>query len=305
MTRFAPPKQGTRPAGLFEPQAPGAAHQPPPRRQSGTTSGQKVTKGVSSWHGRLARVESRRMQADVDADFRTQRFVSSWREEALARICELRALIASFQRQGLPGESMELLVKAGVELEHADHAARRRRIIRGGVLTGAAVQRVHGHLDAAEVLVLQAAPPDYVRGQIPALVAYIRRHLVPSDPRCQSAEQVLRTERTAAARPVPPPRPRQARRSEAQQVSPDNRNRLVAALHGAMAEARNEQMRVRSFRNILLVFAVLLVGLAIGVCVLGAVAPKRLPVCFQPVQIASGQAEPRRLVCPTGESALP
>jgi hypothetical protein len=242
-------------------------------------------------------VRSRQVAEEVD--FRTARFVSSWREEALARICELQALIGFFRAGDLPVPSADLLDKAAAELEHASHAARRRRLLRDGVLNGAAVQRVHGHLDAAEVLVLRAAPQAYVYGQTPALVAFVRRHLVPSDPRCQSAERVLRAERPGTRAGTETPGA-----PGVQQPPQDHRDRLIAAVHGAFAEARNEQMRVRSFRNILLVFAVLLVGMAFGVGVLAAAVPERIPVCFRPVQVTSAQTEARRLVCPTGESEL-
>jgi hypothetical protein len=40
-----------------------------------------------------------------------------------------------------------------------------------------------------------------VRGQTAALVSYVRSHLVPSDLRCQAAEQALRAERSGARPP--------------------------------------------------------------------------------------------------------
>ncbi|GAA2079778.1 hypothetical protein [Actinomadura alba] len=263
--------------------------------------------------------EPDRAQA-VAVDFQPVKFTSSWREEALARICELRALTGSLRfREGLDAEAAKLLTDAETELAHAHQAAQRRRI--GGALTGAAVQRVHAHLDAAEVLVLRAAPLGYVRGQTAALVVYIRRHLLPSDPRCQSAEKVLEAEGIGVrATDVPAggdatPRTavgtRRGRGSAAaapagaRQMSPVDRERLVAAVQGSMAEARNEQMRVRSFRNLLLIFAGVLLVLATGVCVIGVAAPEKLPVCFHPVQVAQSQAQTRRIVCPTRESALP
>ncbi|HEV7931943.1 MAG TPA: hypothetical protein VGP70_06415, partial [Actinomadura sp.] len=90
-------------------------------------------------------------------------------------------------------------------------------------------------------------------------------------------------------------------------MSPVDRERLVAAVQGSMAEARNEQMRVRSFRNLLLIFAGVLLALATGVCVIGMAVPEKLPVCFQPVQVTQAQAQgqARRIVCPTQESELP
>jgi hypothetical protein len=244
-------------------------------------------------------------QADMDVSFRRVKFTSSWREEALTRICELRALISSFRMdEALSDRRRELLDKAAIELDHAGHTARQRSLVRRGTLTGAAVQRVHGHLDTAEVLVLRAATSEYVHGQIPALVAHVRRHLVPSDPRCQSAERALRSERAGVRGADADTDAENAATSATRQVATDHHGRLIAAVQGAMAEARNEQMRVRSFRNILLIFAVLLFVLAIGICVLGVAAPKRIPVCFEPVQLSSGQTAAMRLVCPTGESEL-
>ena len=256
---------------------------------------QSVTSGKSEPNG-------------MAGDFRPVNFTSSWREESLARICELRALIGSLRfRAGLDSAAGRLLADAETELAHAHQAARRRRI--GGALTGAAVQRVHAHLDAAEILVLRAAPLDYVRGQTAALVVYVRRHLLPSDPRSQCAEQALEVEgigaRATGVAPHETPgllaratRRRRGSPAPARQLSPVDRERLVVAVQGAMAESRNEHMRVRSFRNLLLVFAGVLLALAIGVCVFGAAMPDKLPVCFQPVQVATAEARAWRIVCP-------
>jgi hypothetical protein len=270
------------------------------------------------------------VQTTPPVQFRPVNFTSSWREEALARICELRALIGSFKvRAETDAQAAELLDSADAELTHARQAAARRTI--GGALTGAAVHRVHAHLDTAEVLILRAAPPEYVRGQTADLVVYVRRHLVPSDPRWTWAEQILEAEGVgeriavrATAPTAPTSRPgtglirRATRRGSGasaatgadEQGFQADRERLVTAVRGAMAEARNEQMRLRSFRNLLLSSALGLLALAIGICVVGAVAPEKLPVCFQPVQAAPAETIPtqpqtRRLVCPTREADLP
>jgi hypothetical protein len=272
-------------------------------------------------------VKNREDEADrgaaVAVDFRPSNFTSSWREEALARICELRALTGSLRhREGLDAEATKLLADADTELAHAHQAVQRRTI--GGALTGAAVQRVHAHLDAAEVLVLRAAPLEYVRGQTATLVVYIRHHLLPSDPRCLWAEHLLEAEGIAGRAPAGGTGAqgntggggraiRRGRASadapaETRRMSPVDRERLVAAVQGSMGEARNEQMRVRSFRNLLLIFAAVLFVLAAGVCAIGMAVPEKLPVCFQPVQIAPGQVQSppqsRRIVCPTRESPV-
>jgi hypothetical protein len=258
-------------------------------------------------------------------DFLPARFSSSWREESQARICELKALADALTCREKPdAKAMSLLAGARAELGHARRAAERYGLV--SALTGAAVQRVHAHLDAAEVLVLRGAPLEYVHGQTAALVVHIRRHLVPSDPRCRYANQMLEADEIAERSPGPSPatKPRLLRRAVRRgsaSTSPDtyppqrrlsaaDRERLVAAVQGAMAEARNEQMRLRSFRNLLLSSAIGLLVLAVGVCVFGVVAPAKLPVCFQPVQAtasatAAPQPEVQRLVCPTRESPLP
>lgn len=227
--------------------------------------------------------------------FQPVKFTSSWREESLARICELRILTGALLSGAKPpAGDVALLNGARTELDHAHQAARRRRTF-AGALTGAAVQRVHAHLDAAEVLVLRGAPLEYVRGQAPALLVYVRSHLPPGDLRCQAAERVLAAEDKG----------RRARRAG---ISPGDRERLASAVQGAMAEARNEQMRLRSFRNLLLNSAAGLLALAIGVCVFGAAAPGRLPVCFEPVRAAATvgtTTATRQLVCPTRESPFP
>jgi hypothetical protein len=263
-------------------------------------------------------------QATATVQFHPVNFTSSWREEALARICELRALTSSLMgREGMDAYAAGLVDGARTELAHARQAAQQRSIIAG--LTGAAVHRVHAHLDAAEVLVLRGAPLEYVGGQTAALVVYVRRHLVSSDPRCRWADQVLEAEGTGeriGGRAADPKaraglvqRATRRRHGSAaaradERLSQINRERLVTAVQGAMAEARNEQMRLRSFRNLLLSSALGLLALAIGICVVGAVAPQNLPVCFEPVQAAPAvntpaQPQNRRLVCPTREAELP
>ncbi|MBC6462996.1 hypothetical protein, partial [Actinomadura sp. HBU206391] len=77
--------------------------------------------------------ETDRTEAPVAVDFAPVKFTSSWREESLARICELRALTGSLRfHEGLDAEALKLLADADAELAHADQAARRRRI--GGAL---------------------------------------------------------------------------------------------------------------------------------------------------------------------------
>ncbi|MFG2004686.1 hypothetical protein ACGFNU_36590 [Spirillospora sp. NPDC048911] len=228
--------------------------------------------------------------------FDPAKFTSSWREESLARVCELEILVCSMRdKENITDE--KLLRGAEKELGRVREALEQRGLLRR--LNGSAVQRVHAHLDAAEVFVLRAAPAEYVNGQTAALVSYIRQHLVPSDPRCVDLDLALEAERMsahtapAARTSTPPPQP-------------PYKEQLISAVHGAMAEARNEQMRLRSFRNLLLLSALVLLLLAAGLCVLGSITPEKLPVCFQPTKVEPGATKSTSLVvCPTDQSPLP
>jgi hypothetical protein len=75
-----------------------------------------------------------------------------------------------------------------------------------------------------------------------------------------------------------------------------DRGTLVAAQRAASSEARREVIRVRSFRNVLLVAAGLLALAAGGLATLGVVNPDVIPLCFTP--------EGERVVCPTAETPL-
>jgi hypothetical protein len=75
-----------------------------------------------------------------------------------------------------------------------------------------------------------------------------------------------------------------------------DRECLIAAVRGASTESRQENMRVRSFRNVLLIASGLVTLVAIGLIVLGFAKPDALPLCFQP--------DEKQVVCPSGESPL-
>jgi hypothetical protein len=67
-------------------------------------------------------------------------------------------------------------------------------------------------------------------------------------------------------------------------------------VRAASSEARREVVRVRSFRNVLLVAATLLALAAGGIAFLGVVNPDVIPLCFAP--------DNERVVCPTAENRL-
>jgi hypothetical protein len=229
---------------------------------------------------------------------------TSWREQALARAAEYRFLA----RWLLAGEDERKAVALDAIETHIDAAERSaagedmwrwrwpwsdksdqdsQPRLRGwakvkSVLGGAAVERTNSQLDAVEADLLRLAPEPYLRGQLPNLVAHVRAHLDPVDPRVMRVENIAN--RVAVRLPGVP-------------LEPLERDEILAAVRAASLEGRREIRRVRSFRNVLLVTALILaVGVA-GVTTLGVLSPGRIAVCFVP--------DNEIVVCPTSSETVP
>src|SRR4051794_28820435 len=210
-----------------------------------------------------------------------------WREGALTRAGELRGRLAEMLAVGEEQRGAQALAdEIGAHITAAEQAALGHDDAPNKLLhwfqyiaasvQGAAVERAQSHLDAAEAGLLRLAPPSYVLGQLPALLARIRAFLPEDDPR------LLRAVRLANRYA--------ARTSGAAAIDAVDREAIVAALRAATIEERRQVARVRSFRNVLLSAALALTVCAAGVLVVGMVEPRALPLCFTP-----GQS----VVCPT------
>jgi hypothetical protein len=78
-------------------------------------------------------------------------------------------------------------------------------------------------------------------------------------------------------------------------LNEEERSAVVAAIQGANDRGRREQMRVRSFRNVIIVTTILLAALASAVAILGFKNRDALPLCFQPGDV---------VVCPTNQRPI-
>jgi hypothetical protein len=145
------------------------------------------------------------------------------------------------------------------------------------------------NLDAAEANLLRVAPDYYLARQMTSLRNHVQRHLEPDDTRRRELERV-------AAR-FGPDQPASANTDMAA-ITAQERNAIVGSVRAASTAALREQLRVRSFRNVLLVTSLVMTLLAVGVAVLGMINPAAVPLCFQPEK--SGQTV---VVCPTQQSA--
>lgn len=209
---------------------------------------------------------------------------TTWREHALARSRELRNVaVWVLETRGAKPQIKAAVASIFDHLDAADEAAndgkqplqRHRWYSRAKVwIGGAAEERAASNLDAAESATLNIASLEYVRGQLPNLVAHVRAHLAADDPRRLEVERIATS--TAAFGEV-------------------QRGAVVGAVRMASLESRREITRVRSFRNILYVSAALLSVVVIALVLVGIFNPKALPLCFAPGD---------EVVCPTEVAAI-
>jgi hypothetical protein len=228
-----------------------------------------------------------------------------WREGTLTRAKELEALSAWVQANDPQGNYQVLAEAIARHLEAARDAAqaakpapgRRLRVFRNGAL----LERALSNLDAAEAQLLNFAPDHYVLGQLPCLLRHVQCHLIPSDPGRQEFERIARQVGVKDADhpalqgdhehdPV-------KEREERLRTVRDERGKIVTTVRAASSAKLREQVRVRSFRNVLVVTTVLMAVLAALVAAVGALWPTLIPLCFAPEE--SGQAV---VVCPTAQS---
>ncbi len=211
----------------------------------------------------------------------------AWRESTLTRAFELETL-TDFLSQSSPRDLDTALSKAiKCHLSAARDAAsgkkpelgRRIRLSRNGPL----LERAMSNLDAAEAQLLNLAPADYLVGQIPSLMRHVQRHLRSTDPGRQEFERLARNINND--------------RGTATEKVDSARDQIVATVRAASTAALRENIRLRSFRNIVVSTTLLLSMLVVVLAVIGVKNPALIPLCFAP-QEASEQS----VVCPTEQS---
>jgi hypothetical protein len=202
---------------------------------------------------------------------------SAWREQAFSRAGDYRFLARLLLPRGTAYER-EVLAALERKIDAAETVPGwSRRLI--DFLTGAGVERTNSQLDSVETDLLRLMPDPYLRGQLPNLVAHVQDHLPEGDPRRTEVETVAEAVRGRA--PNTPLRDLE-------------RDQVLGAVRAASLEARRSIRRVRSFRNVLLVSALILSLCVAGITLLGVLAPEKIPLCFTPETVDSVN-----VVCPT------
>lgn len=155
------------------------------------------------------------------------------------------------------------------------------------------------NLDAAEALLLNIAPADHLLGQAASLLNHVQCHLIPTDPRRQEFERIARCLglNTAANGSLQSSNGQHPTGRHRQQLVESERGQIVTAVRAASSAALREQIRLRSFRNVLAGTTLVMVLLAVAVALIGWRWPTLMPLCFAPEE--AGEA---MVVCPTAQS---
>lgn len=222
----------------------------------------------------------------------------AWREGTLTRAQELESLCDWITDIGKPPCTLVKGVRKHIEAarQAASVAELRPKKLLRPPRFGSLRERAMSNLDAAEAHLLNIAPADYLLGQMPSLLQHVRSHLVPGDPRREELEYI--TDRIGFSDPRPNQCAAPVPNGNKQSIVEKNRVQIVAAVRAASSAALREQVRLRSFRDVLVATTVVMSLLAIGLAIIGWQSSALLPLCFAPEEAGSTV-----VVCPTQQSA--
>jgi hypothetical protein len=132
---------------------------------------------------------------------------------------------------------------------------------------------------------------------MPCLLNHVQCHLPPKDPRRQEFERIAR--KIGITDPDHPLAQKDQDSSPATEegIVKNERRKIVNIVRAASSAALREHVRLRSFRNVVVITATLMLLLAIGVAITGFLHPTLIPLCFAPEE--AGQVT---VVCPTSQS---
>ena len=169
----------------------------------------------------------------------------------------------------------------------------RFRIVR----PGSRIERARVNLDAAEAHLLTLAPNTYILGQMPCLLNHVQRHLPPTDARRQEFERIARKLGIADPDHLLLQQGENSSSADKDAIVTAERRKITSIVRGASSAALREYVRLASFRNVVVITAVLMAVLAIGVAITGFFRPTLIPMCFAPEE-----AGVVTVVCPTHQS---
>ena len=123
---------------------------------------------------------------------------------------------------------------------------------------GPRIERAKSNLDAAEAHLLTLAPDSYILGQMPCLLNHVQCHLPPTDARRQEFERIA--QKLGIKDPDHPLLQKDKDSSPAakEAIVKDERRKIINIVRGASSAALREHVRLRSFRNVVVITATLM-----------------------------------------------
>jgi hypothetical protein len=221
-----------------------------------------------------------------------------WREGTLTRARELESLCDWVCKNNPRADCQAISEAIRSHIEAARQAAkaaelRPRKWFRNGPL----LERAMSNLDAAEAQILNLAAPEYLLGQMPSLLRHVQCHLIPTDPRRQTFERIAQELGVQDTnQPVLPGTPAIPLATKIAIIE-EERGKIVTAVRGGSSAALREQLRLRSFRNVVVLTTALMLLLAIGIALTGYFHKTWIPLCFVPESGAKAM-----VVCPIEQS---
>src|SRR4051794_10431258 len=198
---------------------------------------------------------------------------SAWREATLTRAKELESLCAWVGADHLDSNEKILVRAIHDHIGAARDAAmvaelnprRRLHLLRTGPLR----ERAMSNLDAAEALLLDIAPADYVLGQMPSLLQHVRAHLVRGDARREELERIARCLGIGVTDRAHPAAAGEEVLEQRRRIVELDRGQIVTAARAASSASLREQVRLRSFRAVVVVSTLVLTLLAVAIAIMG------------------------------------
>lgn len=223
-----------------------------------------------------------------------------WREGALTRAKELESLccwvMVNDHREHAEVLAKDVMCHIAAARQAAKAVSLDSKRFLHPFRYGPLLERAMSNLDAAEAQILNFASAEHILGQFPSLLRRVQCHLEPTDPRRQEFERLAR--RLGFMEPdLPSSLPGDEEFEEQKSLVDRERGKIAATTRAASSAALREQVRVRSFRTVLVGTAIVMMLLAIGMALTGFLSKNLIPLCFAPEE--AGRA---MVVCPTGQS---
>lgn len=195
--------------------------------------------------------------------------VWAWGQRTRMRLAELESLCELMaSRPGAAPNADRLRDQALELLRRAERSLGRHRPWPGKA--GAVVDAVETGMNSAYCLMLSYMPLADFQAWLPELMTLIEEHLSRADNRLIQAQRVFTQAQQEFEKQDPSP------------VTETQRTLVVAAVRAALGAQQHNLVKLRSFRNTVVVATVVMFLLAIAIAYMAYKNPNRVPLCFTP-----------------------